>query len=124
MNAPISTIAPAIDDADILAAWQRMTEARAAIDALGDNDVDRDNALWEAFGADEKVIQSATAATIPGAEIQLWCNMLHLVPAADDERAALRRDLDHFAATETSHDWTARLVFSAIRSLRAIGGAA
>ena len=116
--------APAKDDADIIAAWQRMGEARQAIDALADCASEQDNALWAAFGRDEKQIQSAVASTLTGAEIQLWCNMLHLVTADDDERAALRRDLDHFAASEASHDWTVRLLFSAIRSLRAVGGAA
>jgi len=122
MNSPISTIAPAKDDAEIIAAWQRMNDTRQAIDALDDTDQDSD--LWEAFGRDEHVIQGNTAATIVGAEIQIWCHLLHTVPSADDERAVLGRDVAYFVDREGEYDWTERLVISALRSLRAIGGAA
>lgn len=110
------------NDAEIIAAWQRMNETRQAIDALDDTDQDSD--LWEAFGRDEHVIQGNTAATIAGAEIQIWCHLLHTVPSADDERAVLCRDVAYFVDREGEYDWTERLVISAIRSLRAIGGAA
>lgn len=110
------------DDAAILAAWQRMNELRKEIDAI--DDTDKDGHLWEAFHCDEHVIQGCTAATIAGAEIQLWCHLLHSVPSAHDERAVLGRDLARFLGREDQYDWTERLVFSAIRSLRAIGGAA
>lgn len=122
MNAPNTRIASAKDDAEILAAWQRMNELRQAIDAIDDSDKDGD--LWEAFHRDEHVIQGCTAATIAGAEIQLWCHLLHTVPSADEERAVLRGDLARFIDREGEYDWTERLVFSAIRSLRAMGGEA
>lgn len=122
MSTTISTIAPAKDDAAIITAWQRMNDTRQAIDALDDTDQDSD--LWEAFGRDEHVIQGNTAATIVGAEIQIWCHLLHTVPSADDERAVLRRDVAYFVDREGEYDWTERLVISAIRSLRAIGCAA
>ena len=122
MSTTISTIAPAKDDADIITAWQRMNDVRQAIDAL--DDTDQDSELWEAFGRDEHVIQGNTAATIVGAEIQIWCHLLHTVPSADDERAVLRRDVAYFVDREGEYDWTERLVISALRSLRAIGGAA
>lgn len=109
-------------DAEIIAAWQRMNDTRQAIDAI--DDPDRDGDLWEAFGRDEHVIQGITAVTIAGAEIQLWCHLLHTVPSADDERAVLSRNLARFIDREGEYDWTERLVISAIRSLRAIGGAA
>jgi hypothetical protein len=124
MVAPVAIAAPALaasGDADILAAWQRMVETRAAIDALGDDDVDRDNALWEAFGRDEKQIQSVVASSLIGAEIQLWCCLLHSVPTPDDEAAVIRRDFSWFVDRDSQQDWTARLIFSAIRSLRAQG---
>lgn len=110
------------DDAEILAAWDRMGKLRQEIEAI--DDTDQDDHLWEAFGRDEHVIQGSVAATIVGAEIQLWCHLLHTMPSADDERAVLARDIARFFDREGEYDWTERLVFSAIRSLRAIGGAA
>ena len=109
-------------DATIVAAWHRMGDTRQTIDALPDGD-DRENELWEAFGRDEHAIQKVCASQPVGAEIQLWCNLLHNVGSNEDEMAALRRDLEWFLGREDRYDWTERLTLSAIRSLRSMQAA-
>lgn len=114
------------DDADIIAAWDRLRAANDGLDAIVDQNTETPEmvALWKARDAAESDIQAATANTVLGVEMQLWCNLMHSVPKAADESAVLRRDIQYFTARDEQWDWTERLILSAIRSLRAMGGEA
>ena len=129
MNALISTIAPAKDDADILAAWQRITAAHAALGICPDHTGPgvysaEQRAHWDTIDAAEEEIRTATAETPQGAEIQLWTGLIHLMNEDDVEAAILRRDLAWFNERDNTFDWHERLLLAGLRSLRAIGGAA
>lgn len=128
-----TTIAPATDahpDAAIIAAWEQRAAAYAVYETLaehtGDGPYSEDElAQWTVIDLAEMLIRNVPAKTVRGAEIQLWCALYHSVGAgAGETGAALRGDLDWFDATGEELDWSDKLVLSAIRSLRAIGGAA
>jgi hypothetical protein len=129
MNAPNTRIAPAKDDADILAAWDRITAAHAALGICPDHTGPgaysaEQRAHWDTIDAAEEEIRTATAETPQGAEIQLWTGLIHLMNEADAEAAILRRDLAWFDERDDAFDWYERLLLAGLRSLRAQGGAA
>lgn len=115
------------DDADIIAAWERFAANRIAVGELRDDDPDyleREDRLWTAIGNDEALIGKTVAKTVVGAEIQLWCILSHEVSGWANELAVFRRDVEHLDRIDSDLDWITRLALQAIRSLRAIGGAA
>lgn len=115
------------DDAEIIAAWERFAANRKAVGELREEDPAyeaEETRLWDAVGEDEVFIATTAASTPLGIEIPLWCILSHDVPQWEDELAVFRRDLDHLDRIDSQLDWTTRLALQAIRSLRAMGGAA
>lgn len=114
------TITKAADQVE--QAWQRIKDARAGISAIPDDDIgtetEAENNLWEVFDAAECAIRESETASRRHAEIKLWCAFLHSVNIARDESDVLAEDFDALSARDTSFDWNARLILSAIRSLR------
>jgi hypothetical protein len=128
-----TTIAPATDahpDAAILAAWERNKAARAIYDALPISDLPcgaytpEEQALWDVMDETEEFIVSTTATTPAGVEAQLWIALGHQITLSNECAAALRGDMDWFDANGTEIDFVQRMTLAAIRSVRAIGGAA
>lgn len=122
-----ATIAPAKADADILAAWERFAANRKAVGELREEDpaYEAEEArLWDVVHADEVFIGESLAKTLRGVEIQLWCIVSHDVPQWDWELAVFRRDISAFDGLDEHLDWPTRVTLQAIRSLRAMGGAA
>jgi len=117
-------------DGNILAAWERITAAHAAIAECTAAPTDgslyspEEQAQWRVNDAAEVEILKTIGESPVGAEIQLWVALIHLVEGGDAECAILRRDLGWFAERDADMNWSERLILSAIRSLRAIGGAA
>lgn len=124
-----TTTTPAKDDAAILAAWERRAAAFLAVRALPDDDTaggetDEQSAQWSIIDAAEAEICSSVATTPRGAELQLWCAAVYQFDNAEEEAPCYRADLDYFAAQGDRLDWKDKLLIAALRSLRAIGGAA
>lgn len=124
-----TTITPMKDDAAILAAWDRRAAAFLAVRALPDDsttggETDAQAAQWAIIDAAEAEIVTSVATTARGAESQLWCAAVYQFDSAEDEGPCYRADLDYFTAQGDRRDWKDRLLIAAIRSLRAIGGAA
>ena len=114
------------DDADILAAWQRLAANRVAAAELDHEAAgydEEEERLWSAIDKDEGLITKAVATTLTGAEIQLWCILSHDCAREDDELAVFRRDIEHFA-NNGRFDLPSLIALQAIRSLRAMGGEA
>jgi hypothetical protein len=132
-----STLAPAgatnlttKDDADILAAWGRRSVASAIYSCLPFSDcpskeyTPEEAEQVDIMDAAEEAIHEATAITPRGAAIQLWTALSHIEQNKDDEAAINIMDLDWFLMDEERFDWPTRLILAAIKSLRAMGGAA
>lgn len=124
-----TTTTPAKDDAAILAAWDRRAAAFLAVRALPDDDTaggetDEQSAQWSIIDVAEAEICTSVATSARGAELQLWTAATYQFDAAEDEAPCYRADLDYFTAQGDRRDWKDRLLIAAIRSLRAIGGAA
>lgn len=133
MTTDNNTIAPAPDapDAAILAAWERHKSAHAVYAALPFGEAlplgsytPEEQEQWDVIDAAEAVMKNTLATTPVGVECQLWVSLCHSLTDRKDEQAARDRNLDYFLADEGRFDWTDRLVIAAIRSLRAMGGAA
>ncbi len=133
MTTDNNTIAPAPDapDAAILAAWDRYQTARSIYDGLPFGEglplgsyTPEEQEQWDIIDAAEAVIKNNIATTPAGVEVQLWVSLEHSLSGRSDEQAARDRNIDYFLADEGRFDWTDRLVIAAIRSLRAMGGAA
>lgn len=112
-------------DATISAAWEARVEAFAKLPRLRPADDNADytsdeQAQWDIIDAAEKAIHAATATTPREAEMQLWTSLYYLFLDNDQVNATHRRDLDWFAEREDKFDWSERLAFAAIRSLRAL----
>lgn len=119
------------DDAAIIAAWMRHKAAHAVYAALPFGEAlplgsytPEEQQQWDMIDAAEAVIKNNIATTPAGVEIQLWVSLAHSLTDRSDEQAARDRNLAYFLADEGRFDWTDRLVIAAIRSLRAMGGAA
>ena len=52
--------------------------------------------------------------------MQLWTSLYYLFLQNDQVNATYRCDLDWFAARDKDYDWSERLAFASIRSLRAM----
>lgn len=119
------------DDAALIAAWERHKSAHAVYEALPFAEglpmgayTPEEQVQWDLIDAAEIEIKSTIAQTPHGIEIQLWVSLAHSLTDREDDAAARRHDNEYFLADEGRFDWTDRLVIAAIRSLRAIGGAA
>ena len=117
------------NDAAITAAWDRREAAFAAARAMPDDpatggNTDEQEAQWAIIDEAEAEMVASTATTARGAEIQLWCAAVYQFDDAEDEAPCYRGDLAHFTAQGDNLDWKDRLLVSALRSLRAMGGAA
>lgn len=130
MITPISTNAPAKDDASLIAAWDRARAAREFFDALPvQNDPSLDYSPEEQAQLDiidnaEKQIRETPATTPRGVEIKLWIALQHSLTSQANDDALKIGDLSWLEANETKVDWIDQLILSAIKSLRAMGDAA
>lgn len=116
------------DDA-ILAAWGRRSVAHAIYNVLPFKDEGEGYTAEEQVHIDtideaEGVIRNAIATTSRGVEIQLWVAFNHMVSKREDDEAVNIMDLDWFLMDETRFEWPERLIIAALKSLRAMGGAA
>ena len=129
-RAPIgATTLTTTPDADILAAWGRITAAHAALAACpvhaGPGEYSpAERAQWDIVDAAEATIRTNKATTPAGVEVQLWVGLIHLMNDDGVEQAILRRDLDWFDERDGEFDWFERLFIAAIRSLRSMGDVA
>lgn len=117
------------DDAAIIAAFERRAAAFATLQELpdrpqGEGETPERHAQWAIVDAAEAEICTSVATTARGAEIQLWCAAVYQFDDAEDEGPCYHADLDYFTAQGDRPDWKDRLLIAALRSLRAIGGAA
>lgn len=116
------------DDAAIIAAFDRLAAAfLAIIDLLRDptgRDSDKDQApYWAIIDAAEEEMRTTVAVTPRGAELQMWLPLTYLFVDAEDEGPGYRAALEYFEALGDQRDWTDRLIFAALRSLRAMQAA-
>ena len=111
-------------DAAIIEAWSARSQAFAKLPGLRPADTDDytpdEQAEWAIIDAAEKVIHAGTAATPQGAEAQLWTSLYYLFIDNEQVNATHRCDVDWFLARDEDFDWSERLAFAAIRSLRAM----
>jgi hypothetical protein len=129
MEIDTSTTAPA-PDAAILAAWGHRSVASAIYSGLPFSDCP--NAAYtpeekeqvDIMDAAEEVIRAAVATTPQGVAVQLWTALAHIEQDRDPETAINIMDLDWFLLDEGRFDWSTRLILAALKSLRAMGGAA
>lgn len=117
------------DDAKLIAAWDRRAAAFLAARELPDHaatggNTDEQEAQWAIIDVAEAEIVATVATTARGAEIQLWAAAVYQFDDAEDEAPCYRGDLDYFVAQGDKRDWKDRLFIAAIKSLRAMGGAA
>lgn len=121
--------------ADIRSAFEYRAGAYAAYLALPieDNTTPDDLAveitseekrLMADVDAAEEFIQSTKATTAGEAELQLWCAISHFCDGREPDARSYVADFRYFQMYEADLDWPAKLVFGAIKSLRALGGAA
>lgn len=113
-------------DADLIAAFERRHTARMAIMALPDGSDDEATKLDEETAMLETFVQLALAQTVRGAEVQLWVALSSLVSDYEQDVRTYSADIAYFNGIEKTLDWPARLVVSAINSMRSMrdGGAA
>ena len=118
------------EDAAILAAWGRRSVASAIYSGLPFTDCPNDvytpeeREQVDIMDAAEEFIREARATTPRGVEVQLWTALVHIEQDRDTEAAINIMDLDWFLMDEGRFDWSTRLILAALKSLRAIGGAA
>lgn len=116
------------NDAAIISAWDRRAAAFLTVrelpdePAIGGGETPEQKAQWDIIDAAEAEIRNAVACTPRGAEIQLWTAATHSFDSAEDEEPCYRGDLDYFVDKGDALDWMERLMVSALRSLRAMGG--
>lgn len=118
-------------DAAIMTAWGRHMAARARYDALPFSDVPgllaytpEELLELDEMDAAEAIVHKAIASTPKGVEVKLWLALGHTLTSREDDKAARDGNLAYFDAQDDHFDWNARLILSAIRSLRAMGGEA
>lgn len=120
----------AASDASLIAAWGRRAVASATFATLPFSDCPQtaytpeEQAQLDIIDEAEIVINDATAMTPQGVAIQIWVGLAHHLTDRDAEAAVNLMDLDWFLADETRFDWNERLFIAALRSLRAMCGAA
>ena len=113
-------------DAAIIEAWNARAVAFATLPGLrstatSDEDTPEEKAQWAIIDAAEQVIHAETATTPRGAELQLWTSLYYLFLGNEQVDATHRCDLDWFLERAEDFDWSERLVFAALRSLRGQG---
>jgi hypothetical protein len=117
-------------DAHILAAWGRRSVASAIYSSLPFSDAPcvqytpEEQVQVDIMDGAEETIHAATATSPQGAAIQLWTALVHIEQDRDTEAAINIMDLDWFLMDEERFDWSTRLILAALKSLRAMGGAA
>ena len=117
-------------DADIIAAWGGRSVACAIYGTLPFSDSPKveytpeEQTQLDIMDAAEILICEATATIPQGVAIQLWTALAHIEQDTESEAAINIMDLDWFMTDETRFDWPVRLILSALRSLRAMGGEA
>lgn len=116
LAAPIPAAADV--DAAIFGAWQRYVAAHAMIEKDGRNA----DSYWGIVDEAHKLIQSTTAQTPRGIEVQVW-TALHTSGAflADDDAAVLRMDAGYLQQNHRNFDWKVLPLLAAIQSLRSMG---
>jgi hypothetical protein len=83
-----------------------------------------EQAQWDVIDAAEEVIRSAVAQTPAGVEIQLWTALTLFMSTRAEDEATIRGDLETINEMDGKQDWNIRLLISALRSVRAMGGKA
>jgi 2-C-methyl-D-erythritol 4-phosphate cytidylyltransferase len=107
---PAEAMAASSTDASIEAAWQR----RLAVNG----DTPEEMRLGGIMDATEEEIRATVAKTPRRVMHKLWVALDHSVMTGDEVRACNAGDLAYFTGErDTSQDWNARLMLSAIRSL-------
>ena len=125
----LASAAPVRADAEIIAAWGRRSVANAIYGTLPFSDcpgkayTPEEQEQLDIIDAAEELIHTAAATTPQGAAIQLWTALAHIEQTQEAEVAINIMDLDWFLMDEARFDWPVRLILSALRSLRAMGGA-
>jgi len=124
-----TTTTPA-KDAAILEAWGRRSVANAIYIRLPFSDspnaayTPEELAQIEIMDAAEMAICKATATEPRGVAVQLWTALAHIETDREAEAAINIMDLDWFLLDDERFDWNVRLILAALKSLRAMGGAA
>lgn len=114
-------------DAEMAALFSERRDAQIAymnLPTTGDRDSAEAVRLDDLVGKLETAAERADVATVTGVEMKLWIALSHLVVDPDQDRRSYGADLEFFEQNVRDLDWPARMVLSAIRSLRACGGAA
>jgi hypothetical protein len=115
----------AAPDADILAAFAKRCTAYEGVTHPAAS-TKHDDAAWNEINEVERFLELCQAQTPRGVELQLWAALSHLIddhPAGVEARS-YQADLACFVGMKDALDWPARLIVSALQSLRAMGGAA
>lgn len=117
------------DDSAIFDAFHRRAAAFVTLAGLPDTDTTGGStpeqaAQWSIIDVAEAEICTSVATTARGAELQLWTAATYQFETAEEEAPCYRADLAYFTAQGDRRDWKDQLLIAAIRSLRAIGGAA
>ena len=121
-------------EAAILAAWERRKAAFARYNALpiaddtdstydaNDQMTDAERREWAIINTAEAEMVAATAATPRAIAALLWTALSHSVTDREQAAAAVNGDLAATMAFDVELDWTERLIFAALRSLKAMEG--
>ena len=102
-------------------AWQHIKDARAEWNRAAEDDEAAEERHWQLVDAAENLIRETEGNTARSAEIKVWLAFLHTLTSRRDDDNTMREDLAAISAGEVELDWTARLMLSAIRDLRAMG---
>ena len=102
-------------------AWQNIKAARAEWNRAAEDDEAAEQLHWQVVDREEEVIRVTQGGTARSAEIKIWLAVLHTLTSRHDDDNTMREDLAAISAGEVELDWTARLMLSAIRDLRAMG---
>jgi hypothetical protein len=109
-------------DAAIIEAWRHREAAYAHFWTLPDNGHDHgEQATWRIIDRAEEIIRLTEARSPEGMAIKLWVALSHSVGETEEDKAAVRGDLDWFVANDRGLNWNVRLLVSALRSLQMMG---
>lgn len=123
MTAPITTNAPAKDDAELIAAWATYNKAREIYDVLPidgpvvDGYTAAEREQLDIMGPVEKLIGDITPTSLRGIEIQLWAMLTH---SGDTQEAAILARTENLDACPDHFDWIDTHALNAIRAIRAL----
>lgn len=102
----------------IVAAWDRITKARAAYNQTSPDDEAAERRHWAIVDFAEALISSATARTTREVEIKLWVALGHSCDSADDDRDVYAENLAALIEREDTFDFAPRVLIGALRDLR------